>query len=220
MAAPGTLGLGDLVRSHLGNRATTVHRRKDDWLCREGEPAAHLWLVESGLVAAVVTDPSGKQLLLAIRGAGDVVGELAAIDGRPRSASLVALSDLEVHQIRTEDFREALTRTPSLSIAVLQLVVRRLRDADRRRVDQVVESTSTRVCRNLLALGAQHVRAGGRIDQLDVPVSQETLAGLIGASREATSKALAELRRDGLVETGRGRVRLVDLDGLRVAAGL
>lgn len=175
---------------------------------RQGDRTDFLVLVRSGSVKVVSHAESGRQVVLALRGPGDLLGEFAALDGRRRSASVVALTDVDGWTVPSAAFRDHLRGQPERALELLTLVVTRLRDADRSRLELSSLDTVGRVARLLRALDAEHGPGAW------VRLTQTELGEAVGASREATVKALARLRRSGLVETSRGRLRVLDRTGL------
>jgi len=158
------------------------------------------------------TTAAGREVVFDVLGAGDVVGELAALDGGVRSASAVALSDVDVLTIPAKAFREAVDADPSLQSALLVDVIRRLRSSDRRQLE-FGSDTLGRVCARLVELAQRSAST-----TVEMPVSQSDLAAWTGQSREAVVKALAALRRLGWIETNGRHVALLQLDSLRERA--
>jgi len=153
-------------------------------------------------------------MLLALRGAGDVIGEQALIDDRPRSATIAAATDLDALVIGSAEFEQYLKDHPSAAFALLRSLSERLRESDRRRTAAVNETVALRLARQLLELIDHGVDVTSPVE-LQVPLSQDQLASWIGASREAVARALRELRARDLVSTARRRITIDDLDGLR-----
>jgi CRP/FNR family transcriptional regulator, cyclic AMP receptor protein len=184
-------------------------------LLRQGAEGQEVLVILEGRVGVLMGTPEGDEVLIAIRGPGDVLGELALFDPAPRIATVMALEEVRTLTLDGAGFLDFLAHHPHAVRAMLQLVVRRLRETDQRLVDTRTESTATRLARDLLMLGA---RFGTPHDEgllLDVPLSQEQLASLVGASREAVNAALGDLRHRGAVRTGRMRITLVDVELLR-----
>ena len=171
-------------------------------------------LIESGRAKVVVSSRSGKQVLLAVRGPGDVLGEFAALDGRPRSASVVALTMLRAWHVPADELMRHLLAEPRAALELLRLLVSRLREADLQRLDFGALDTTRRVAGTVLDLAARHGESGW------LHLRQAEIGEAVGASREATVKALHRLRTAGLIETARGRLRVVRPGDLAlVAAG-
>lgn len=180
-------------------------------LFAEGDRSDRVFLLLSGRARVFRTDDSGRESLLAIRGAGDLLGELSAIDDEPRSASAVALESLEVAVISGAEFRDALDTVPGLARILLATVVSRLRDADRKRAEFGGADATRRVARRLLELAQRYGEQDDGGVVISVAITQDDLAAWAGASREAVSRALRDLRKAGLVETARRSVRVLDV---------
>jgi CRP-like cAMP-binding protein len=189
--------------------------RKGSTLFVEGDRSDVVLAILSGRVRVFTSDASGRETVLAIRGPGDVLGELTALDGNPRSASATALETAEVVAIPGDAFRSALDEIPSLARVVLATVVGRLRDSDRKRAEFGGADAARRVARRLVELADRYGEETAEGIAVQVSLSQDDLAGWTGASREAVSRAIGDLRRAGLIGTARRAVTILDLEGLR-----
>lgn len=199
----------------LGHLATY---QTGDALLRQGERSDRVHVIVAGRVRVVRLTRHGEEILLALRGPGDVVGELAVIDPAPRTATVNAIEDVNSLTITGRAFTDFLRGHPHLLLAITRTLVTRLRESDRRLVEGRTEDTRTRVARQLLELAVRYGRVADRGLDLDVPLSQEQLAAWVGASREAVSLALRHLRETGGVSTGRMRITIVNVDVVRKAA--
>jgi CRP-like cAMP-binding protein len=161
----------------------------------------------------------GREILLELRGAGEVIGELSAIDGQPRSATGTALDDTRVLAIPVDRFRELLATNPRLAGAVMVSIARRLREASYRQLEMGTSDALTRVCGRLVELAE---RSGADLDSPPVvvrsPISQQEIAEWAGVSRDAVVRSLKTLRDLGWIDTGRQSFRILDLDALRARA--
>lgn len=190
--------------------------RKGSFLLREGERSSHVFLIRQGRVKIVATTAAGHEVLFAVRGPGELVGELAALTSRDaaRTASLVALDAVEAQVVNGPDFLAFLEPRPRTLMLVVREIMDRLRDSDRRQVEFGSQPTIGRVAGYLAAMAEQEgktVTGGIEISTL----SQEELAGYIASSRESVARALTTLRRDGLISTGRRSIVVHDVEGLR-----
>jgi CRP/FNR family cyclic AMP-dependent transcriptional regulator len=177
----------------------------------QGEASDHIAIIRAGVVKITAVTASGREALLGLRGAGELVGELAAMDGRPRSATVRALDQVRAQLVLTTTFRNFLLAHPDALLAVLAAVITRLREADRRRLEFVGSDVQQRVGLLLTELVRTHGRrtSGGSII-IGLALSQEEIAGATGASREAVAKALQGLRKQGIISTGRRRIIVHD----------
>jgi CRP/FNR family cyclic AMP-dependent transcriptional regulator len=188
-------------------------------LFHRGDPSTHVVFLLAGWVKVSSTSRDGYEALLAIRGPGDVVGDLAAVDGRPRSATVVTLGQVEASVLAAERFVESLGRQPRLALALLGYQADRLRDADSRRLEFGALSVTERLARRLLALADSHGSFEPDGIVIGIPLSQRELAGSIGASREAVARILRILRERHIVTTHRQRIVIARPQVLRSIGG-
>jgi CRP-like cAMP-binding protein len=183
----------------------------------EGDPGTFVVLILEGRAKVVATTPDGTEVVLSIRGPGDLVGELAAIDveGAPRMASVIALEPIACRVLTTSEFVDVLESHPDAAMALLRTVAARMRDSERRRVEFGAYDTARRLAGLLVELSGTDGRATAEGIHVEMPLSQQELAGLVGCSRESVARALIALRARGLVATGRRSLIVRDLDGLR-----
>lgn len=210
--------LGALTSEQASSlRARSVPRRfrKGQALFHEGGASDRVVALLKGRVKVTTVLESGRETVLAFRGPGDLLGELSTIDGQPRSASVEAVEPVEALAIASADFRAFLAENPDVGLLLLETVARRLRDADRKRVEFGAHDTVGRVAARLVELAEEYGEADPRGIRIGLPISQEELAGWTGASREAVSKALHTLREAGWVLTERRRITVCDADALR-----
>ena len=181
----------------------------------EGEGAHRVWVVLSGLVKVTSLHPDGNELLLAIRGSGELIGELSALDDQPRSASVTALQTTELRSLTVDEFRLYLRQVPDAALALMAGLASRVREADSHRVSYAAEDIPTRLARCLVGLAEEHGTPGadGSIE-ITLPLTQQDLAGLVAGSRDAVAKVLQLWRKQGLVTTARKRVVLIDPETL------
>lgn len=198
------------------------HRRRyasGDVLFREGTRSSSVVLLQRGRVKVTSISEDGHEIVLAIRGRGDVLGELGVLDGSPRSATVTAMDEVEAVIVPAGRFRGLLERDGRLALAVLRTVVGRLRDADRKRVEFGALDVPARVALRLLELADRYGRPSDDGMRITVRLTQEELAGWVGSSREAVVKALRTFRERGWVDTGRRQLTILDEEALRRHAG-
>lgn len=189
--------------------------RAGEVLFREGDPGDAVLVVLSGRVKLHGVTETGREAVLGVREPGDLIGEMSAIDGAPRSATATAFEPVEVLAVPPSAFTAFLARTPGVAVVVLRTVMARLRDADRKRVEFVAQDTVGRVCARLVELGERFGRPCDDGVEIDLTITQEELAGWTGSSREAVIKALHALRELRWVATRRRGITLLDVDALR-----
>ena len=184
-------------------------------LVRQEEPSHHVIIILGGWTKVTRSAVNGYEALLALRGPGDIVGEAAAIDGRPRSATVTALGEVESVIIERDAFLDHLTAFPATALQLLALAMERTRASDRQRVDQGALGVRERLAILLLDLARTHGDQVPEGVRLTTGLSQHELAGSVGASREAVARLLKELRERGIVRTSRRGIVIVRLEKLR-----
>ncbi len=205
---------GNLLAGALRGEGRRVQFRRGQALFTEGDLAERVFVIERGWVMISSIAPGGREIVLGIRGPGDVVGDLSALDSAPRSATALAVGDVEA----TVAPGSALTRALNdigKATELLRILAARLRDADRKRLEFAALDTLGRVAWRLQELGERFGEETSEGVVVELPLSQEQLASWCGASREATVKALSALRSLGCIATGRRSVVIRDAEALR-----
>ncbi|MGH4010559.1 MAG: Crp/Fnr family transcriptional regulator [Pseudonocardiaceae bacterium] len=181
----------------------------------EGTHSDTVVIVISGRVKVFSSTEDGAEVILAVRGPGALLGELAAIDEQPRSASVRSLEPAEVLIVGMREFTAFLQDHPRTMLVLMRTLTSRLRDADRKRVEFGAYDTVDRVARRLVELVDRFGEPTQSGIKITVPLSQDELASWVGASREAVAKALRTLRTSGYVHTQRRTIIVIDIEGLR-----
>lgn len=188
-----------------GSRRRRFARR--EVLFHEGDPAASMHLVAKGRIALRVTTPLGDVATLDVVVAGGVLGEMALLapDG-VRSATAIALEPTETHVIDAATFADLRREQPALSDALVTLLAARVRQLNGRLLEALYVPADCRLLRRLLELGQMYGS--------DIPLTQEDLAGLAGATRATVNRVLRREEKAGAVALGRGRVTILDSKAL------
>lgn len=215
----GPLGrLGDAALSDLVAAGTVRRHAAGESLMIQGGASDSVHVLLEGRVRVTVIDGDGHELLLDLLGPGDTVGELSVIDGRPRSATVTAIEPGRALRIAGPRFVQFLQAHPRAVVALLRVLVERLRDSDEARLRLVSERTDQRVARRLLELAAEHGEVDGDAVRITAPLTQAELAAWVGASREGVSYALRDLREAGVITVDRRAITVHDLPSLRERA--
>lgn len=176
----------------------------------EGEHGADAFLVDAGRIRLSKDVGGGQRLAVAEVGAGGVFGEVAVLDGRPCHVTATAVVATHLVRIPGPELRQAVRRDHRVAELVIGSLSRRLRRANTQLAAQCGKTTVARVADRLLAMAQ---RSGGA-DPARLDITQCVLAEWVGASRESTSRALGHLREDGAIATGRGWIRVLDVEAL------
>jgi CRP/FNR family cyclic AMP-dependent transcriptional regulator len=180
-----------------------------------GDDRGSVMVVQAGHVKVATIARDGREVVLGVDGPGELLGELSAIDGTTRSATITALDAVEVLSVPGEAFRALLERRPRIALVLLRRVAARLRAADRQLLEYASYDVLGRVAHRLLKL-AEHSGPGGPDGVvIDLALTQDDLAAWTAASREAVSKALSAMQKLGWIQTGRRTIIVRDIEALR-----
>ena len=184
----------------------------------QNEPDGRVMLLLAGRVKVARLDDDGHEMLLSIRDPGDLLGELALIDGLPRIATVTALEPVEALVTAAEAFRLHLECTPRVAVALLEVVTRRFRETTLKRSQFSASDTMGRLAARIVELAERYGESSEEGVTVVSPLSREDLAAWTGASRAGVAHALQSLRELGWVETERRALLVRDLQALRARA--
>jgi CRP-like cAMP-binding protein len=193
----------DLISSQSTNRVL----QRGDILFSEGDEPDQLYVVVEGRIAIANKSIDGRESMMALMERGDLFGEMPLFDGLTRSAEARALEPSEVIAIPYEPVRKLYEEHPELLWRVVALLAQRLRATDEALADSVFLDVTGRTAKRLLEL------AGDR-EEFALPITQEELAGMVGASRERVNKAIASFIRLGWIEQSDRRYRISNREQL------
>lgn len=185
--------------------------RRGDVLFGEGDESDELFVVVSGRIAIANKSADGRESMVALMEHGDILGEMALFDGLGRSAEARALEPSVVIAIPFERVQAVYEARPTLLWGVVALLAGRLRATDAALADSVFLDVTGRTAKRLLEMAGEH-------DEFTLPVTQEELAGMVGASRERVNKAIAAFVRLGWVEQSDRRYKITNRDQLTLRA--
>jgi CRP/FNR family transcriptional regulator, cyclic AMP receptor protein len=187
-------------------------------LCHQGDESDHIIIIETGWAKVTSTTENGHEVMLAVRGPGDIVCESAVIGHRERSATVTAISALRALVVPAGRFTTFLDEFPRAWRMVSGTFVHRLDDADRRVQAHASADGARRLALLLIYLSelSEQYERSSTAEGIEIrpPLSQEELGSWVDASRETVARALKEWRELGLVRTGRRKIILVDRPGL------
>jgi len=198
-----------LSPDELNGLATMVTRRsatRGTAIMLLGDPVDCLYIVMSGRLKVTMGDADGKETILAFIGAGEFFGEMGLIDDSPRSASVVALEPCELLAVTKRAFRKCLVENSNLAMAVMRVLVRRLREADRKIGSLAMLDVYGRVARLLLDM-SEDVNGQKVVTKR---LTKQDIAKMIGASREMVSLVMKDLEMSGYFEVRGSTIVLRD----------
>jgi CRP-like cAMP-binding protein len=207
--------LGQAERTAIEQLATRRGYRPGDYLCHEGDQSNHVIVVLNGHVRVLSHTIDDREVVIGVRAAGDIIGEQAALDNGPRSATLQALDQVEVITLTGTRFATLCQNHARLAWALLGVFSGRLREIGRQRAEYGGGSSSRRVFAQLLELALQQGHGNGSGIEIRHESTQQQLAANAATSRESYARALRDLRERGIISTGRGWIRVHQPDELR-----
>jgi len=176
----------------------------------EGDHSDACYIVRSGTFRVTREHPDGRAITLATLSEGDIVGELAMLDGEVRSASVETLGGKgELLALPASDVRSLLEKHPDITVKMVAALTRRLRAANERISRQSFQTVPSRVA-GVLSQMVDEEAADGSPREITIRMNQADLAQLAGTSRESVSRFLADLERSGVVRAGRGQVTILE----------
>jgi len=181
----------------------------------KGDPASGMMTLVSGNVKIVSYASNGKEIIFKVLGPGEVLGEIALIDGGNRTAEARAIGATELLFFDRKDFLPLLETDPTLCIALLKVLCQRLRSTDEQLEDFTFLDLRLRLAKCLVQLGSQHLERDPSGKDVRIIASQQMLASMMGATREAVNKRLREWEEGGMLSLGRGFVILHDLEAFK-----
>lgn len=212
--------LDDDAAAKLLSRVEVMQRRRGEVVFQQGDPAAELWLIANGRVKLTRTTTDQRETVLAVLGPGEVFGETCLLEGTPRAATATAISDTTLALVSSADVDLIIDSHPDVVPQLMQVLARRLRNANELLSELAFRDVPGRVAKALIDLSA---RFGERTaDGIHVAhgLTQEELAQFVGASREAVNKALSDFAARGWLRLQMRAVRLLNIERLQRRAHL
>jgi CRP-like cAMP-binding protein len=212
-------GLAREERARLAALARTRVYKARATIVEKGDPPRELFVLLSGRAKVLTRGAEGADAALNVMGPGQVFGEVAILDGQPRSATVVALEECEIAVVEVQAFRDFLASSPAGALKLLGVLAGRVRDLTTRLEDRVFLDVPARLAKQLLWLAEHHGERTAAGAQIELRLSQQELGDLIGATRESVNKYINEWTRSGVLKQDRDGLQIFDLGALRSVAG-
>lgn len=190
-------GLGDEDLEAIGKVTIPRSFDKDQVIILAEEEGDALFIISMGQVKVSIVSEDGREVILSLLGEGAVFGELSLLDGKPRSANVVATRDTELYMVRRADFLQLLYRVPQIAVGLLAELASRLRRTDRKIEGLALLDVTSRISETLLQLAADqgHQSHDGLV--LEGRPTHQQLANMSGTTRETVSRVLKRLEAQG-----------------------
>lgn len=204
-------------------RVARVARRqryaRDEVIFYQGDSGNTFYVILSGQVKVIVSSPDGQEAILVMLDAGESFGEFSLLDEQPRSATIEAILPTEVLAFRKDEFHRLIQDYPDIALGLLRVMTKRLRATDQLVQDAAFLDVGERLAKKLIALVKTHGRPVARGIELDIHLTQQDLAAMIGATRESVNKQLGAFRERGVLAVHRQRITILKPEGLRARVG-
>lgn len=204
-------GLDESLLLPIAGAATTRTLRRNDVLFEEGEAPDNLYVVLDGRIAISNKSIDGRESVVALMEEGDLFGEMGLFGGHGRSAEARALEPSDVAVVPYAPVRQLYETHPEQLWNVVELLARRLRSMDSALADSVFLDVTGRTAKRLLEIAGEN-------DEFELPITQEELAGMVGASRERVNKSIASFIKLGWLDQIDRRYVITDRQQLEIRA--
>ncbi|MEM7426311.1 MAG: Crp/Fnr family transcriptional regulator [Pseudomonadota bacterium] len=213
--------LSDDELDRLARYSRTRELEPGELIFRKGDPGDSMAVVIDGRVVIGSTSIEGKELVLNIIHSGDVLGEIAFIDGEDRTADAKALEKTEILVLERRHFLPLLEDRQQLAMELLGVLCKRLRNTTDQIEDTAFYELKIRLARKLVSFAEHYGADDGEAEHVALPVNQSELGAMLNATRESVNRQLRELVKDELIELKQGAITITDRDGLEdLAEGL
>ena len=208
-------GLSADGQAQVASISHAVRKPRGAIIFMVGDPADLFYVTGMGRVKISLLSCYGKEMIIEIIEPGGIFGELALVHDSPRVTMAEAMDDVLLYAYWKQNFKNIIASHPELALRLAKIVGLRLRKIERMISDLVNKDVSARITDLLVEMARTHCNNGNAPGEILVRLKQQDVAGLIGACRQATTKALNDLEKMGWIELGRGSIRIKSLDGLR-----
>ena len=208
----------DLTEEEIQALSSATKRRtfrSGEVIFHRDDPGQVLYMIKEGKVKICIISPDGQEVSLAVLGKGEYFGEFALLDGLPRSTDAIALERVECYTLQRSDFLNAIQKNPKIAILVLEALSKRLRATDDMVEDLIFLDVYGRVAKKLLELADTH---GVKTEEgiiIDVRLTQQELASMVGASRESVNKVLGYFTDKKFISTDKHRIKIHRVNDLK-----
>ena len=211
-------GLESEEMTLIAAHARSMRKARGEFIYMPGDRADFVYILKHGRVKLSVLSESGKEIAIDIIQSGEIFGEFALVDESQRSNMTQALDDVLMWVFSKHDFTKLLTSLPMLALSYIKLVGDRRRRMEKKLSDITSKPVSGRICELLHELSTSSAEFETVATDYIVPLTHQDVASLIGAARQTTTTVLNDLERRGIIELGRGSIRVKRLKELQTYA--
>ena len=208
----------DLADEEIRELMSVARRRTfraGELIFHREDPGQVLYVIKEGKVKICLISPDGQEMTLTVLGKGEYFGEFALLDGLPRSTDAIASERVECYTLQRTDFHNAIMKNPKIAIQAMEVLSKRLRNTNQMVEDLIFLDVYGRVAKKLVELADAHgVRAEDGGIRIEMRLTQQDLASMVGASRESVNKVMGYFTDKNFISTDKHRItlhRLADL---------
>jgi len=201
-------GLNDEEIHDLISVAKKRTFRAGEVIFHRDDPGQVLYIIKEGKVKICLISPDGQEISLVVFGKGEYFGEFALLDGLPRSADAITLEKVECYTLQRSDFHNVIMKHPRIAIQIMEILCERLRRTDQQVEDLIVLDVYGRVAKKLLELAETHGTKQEDGILINVRLTQQELAAMVGASRESVNKVLGYFTDKQYITTDKHKITL------------
>jgi CRP/FNR family transcriptional regulator/CRP/FNR family cyclic AMP-dependent transcriptional regulator len=182
--------------------------RAGEVIFHRDDPGQILYIIKDGKVKICLISPDGQEISLVVFGKGEYFGEFSLFDGLPRSADAITLERTECYTLQRSDFDNVILKNPKIALKLLEALTRRLRSTDQMVEDLIFLDVYGRVAKKLLELAETHGTPTEDGNRIDVRLTQQELASMVGASRESVNKVMGYFTDKKILSTDKHRITI------------
>lgn len=213
-------GLATEEMRRIATHARSLRKARGEFIYMPGDRADFVYILKRGRVKLSVLSESGKEIAIDIIQPGEIFGEFALVDELERSNMTQALDDVSTWVFSKHEFTNLLTSLPKLALSYIKLVGDRRRRMEKKLSDITSKAVSGRICELLHELSLSSAEFETAATEYLVPLTHQDVASLIGAARQTTTTVLNDLERRGIIQLGRGWIRVKCLKKLQTYASV
>jgi CRP/FNR family transcriptional regulator, cyclic AMP receptor protein len=183
--------------------------RSGEIIFHREDPGQVLYVIKEGKVKICLISPDGQEMTLTVLGKGEYFGEFALLDGLPRSTDAIASERVECYTLQRTDFHNAIMKNPKIAIQAMEVLSKRLRNTNQMVEDLIFLDVYGRVAKKLVELADAHgVKAEDGGIRIEMRLTQQELASMVGASRESVNKVMGYFSEKNFISTDKHRITL------------
>ncbi len=202
----------DLADEEVRELMTVARRRifrAGEVIFHREDPGQVLYVIKEGKVKICLISPDGQEMTLTVLGKGEYFGEFALLDGLPRSTDAIASERVECYTLQRTDFHNAIMKNPKIAIQAMEVLSKRLRNTNQMVEDLIFLDVYGRVAKKLVELADAHgAKAEDGGIRIEMRLTQQELASMVGASRESVNKVMGYFTEKNFISTDKHRITL------------